>query len=148
MTEQNGKIKAVVLHRAGKTASFPVSSDKDAVAFIAEMIVDGFRAAEGSGEVHLFAPAASTSEDWLAGPKRNKAGSKSAIPASNAVPMELRPLRSAPGTVPSLRDTAVGRAAMRPGPLLSNTPLVRGVLAGSSDVVIDIRTRKPLGGAA
>lgn len=148
MTEQSGKIKAVVLHRAGKTASFPVESDKDAVAFIAEMIVDGFRAAEGGGEVHLFAPAGSISEDWLAGPIRNKARSKSAIPASNAVPMELGPSRSGSNPVPRLSDTPIGWSAMRPIPRLSDTPLVRDFLAGRTNVVVDMKTRKPFGGAA
>lgn len=53
MANFNGEIKAIVMHGKGGEARYPVENQKDALSFVAEMVLGGFVANQLGQEVHL-----------------------------------------------------------------------------------------------
>lgn len=53
MANFNGEIKTIVIHGKGGEARYPVENQKDALSFVAEMVLGGFVANQLGQDIHL-----------------------------------------------------------------------------------------------
>lgn len=53
MANFTGEIKAIVMHGSGGEVRYPVESQRDALSFVAEMVLGGFVANQLGQEIHL-----------------------------------------------------------------------------------------------